>query len=63
MIALPSVLENAIGFTEEQFAELEGIHGEFQQNVKPLVEQKQAVAESLRAELEMNAPWPWWSEI
>ena len=52
----PNVLEGVLGFSEAQFGELEVIHEGFRQNVESLVEQKQALAESLKAELEMEAP-------
>lgn len=56
LIPPPRVLEEVLGFSEIQFAELEVIHEGFRQNVESLVEQKQAIAESLKAELEMEAP-------
>ena len=56
LIPPPNVLEGVLGFSEAQFGELEVIHEGFRQNVESLVEQKQALAESLKAELEMEAP-------
>ncbi len=56
LIPPPRVLEEVLGFNEAQFDELEVIQEGFRQNVESLVEQKQAIAESLKAELEMEAP-------
>ncbi len=56
LIPPPHVLEEVIGFTQVQFEELGIIHDELRQNVESLAEQKQALAETLKAELEMEAP-------
>ncbi len=50
------VLEEVLGFDQAQFDQLAVIQEEFSQNVGPLVEQRQAISESLKAELEMEAP-------
>jgi Spy/CpxP family protein refolding chaperone len=50
------VLKNRIGLSDEQLAQVQQLREDFEATVDPLFEQGHALRESLRTELESDAP-------